>query len=114
MDFQMHITVTIRLYTDFHPVLKFEMRNIAPTRHITVKFVFIFHEENVITSFEKTWSFQLPRRIDNIMNLLLLGVTYTAAIFDGIMRGLEIDVVQPESPRTEIDHDVTAEWPREG
>jgi hypothetical protein len=45
---------------------------------------------------------------------LLLGVTYTAAIFDGLLRGLEIGVTEPEVPTADgVDWDVTAEWPRE-
>jgi hypothetical protein len=46
--------------------------------------------------------------------MILLGVNYTAAIFDGILRGLEIGVIEPEEPDQDIDFDVTAEWPREG
>jgi hypothetical protein len=93
----MDITVTIRLSDVLQPFVKFEMRNSGTSRAASIKFVFILYEGNTSTSFERTWAFTFPRSIRNQVNLILLGVAYTAAIFEGILRGLEIRVVEPEA-----------------
>jgi hypothetical protein len=110
----MRITVTVRLYPDFPAVVKFELWNSNPSRSASIRFVFILHEDDRVSSFERYFNFHFPRVIRNELRMILLGVAYTAAIFDGILRGLEIGVIEPEEPVTDVDFDVTSEWPREG
>jgi hypothetical protein len=92
----MDIVVTIRLSDVLPPLVKFELRNSGIARSASIKFVFILYEGQTSTSFERTWAFTFPRTVRNEVNLILLGVAYTAAIFEGILRGLEIRVVEPE------------------
>jgi hypothetical protein len=66
-----------------------------------------------MTSFERSWLFRFPTVIRNPLSLFLVGVAYTAAIFEGVMRGLEIGVVDPEAEHNSVDWDVTAELPTE-
>jgi hypothetical protein len=47
-------------------------------------------------SFERSWDFRFPSPIRNELSLALIGVHYTAAIFEGVMRGLTIGVIDPQ------------------
>jgi hypothetical protein len=110
----MRATLTIRLYRDIPPIVKIDLRNYNPTRTIDIKMVIIFVDGDTYTAFKRSWQFRIPRPITSDLQLLLLGVTYTAAIFDGLLRGQEIGVTEPEVPTADgVDWDVTAEWPRE-
>jgi hypothetical protein len=89
--------------------VKFELWNPSETGHASIKFQFIIHSGNRTSSFEKNWHFSFPRPLRGIPSMILLGVAYTAAIFDGLLRGLDIGVIEPEEPRQEVDWNVTAE-----
>jgi hypothetical protein len=51
-------------------------------------------------SFERTWEFSFPRAIRDELSLALIGVHYSAAIFEGFLRGLTIGVIEDPQPQT--------------
>jgi hypothetical protein len=92
----MHINVTVRLFSDgSRPIITIVMGNIHNATSASIKFLFVLYEGLRTTSFEKNWDFRFPRPIPNTLHLTLIGVAYTAAIFEGIQRGLTIGVVDP-------------------
>jgi hypothetical protein len=108
----MDVRVTIRLCNP--PVVRVNIWNPSPARHANIKFVFIMHEGDRMTSFERNWTFHFPRLVRDRLQLALIGVTFSLALYKGILRGLEVTVVEPESPLPQpVDFDVTAELPRE-
>jgi hypothetical protein len=109
----MHATLTIKLWDDLPPIVKFDIWNTEESREATIKFLFIMHEGERTSSFERTWLFRFPRPIRNVLNLMLLGVNYTVAIYCGLLRGLEIGVITPEAAQNALNWDVTAELQRE-
>jgi hypothetical protein len=99
--------VRVTVWLSDPPVVRVDIQNSNPTRHANIKFVFIMHDGNCTTSFERNWTFRFPLVIRNRLQLALIGIPFSWALFEGIMRGLEVTVVEPE------DFDVTAELPRE-
>jgi hypothetical protein len=92
----MHITFTIRLDTNGEsPIITVGMGNYFTTTSVSLKLVFILTDGLRSESFERSWDFRLPRAIPNILSLSLIGVQYSAAIFEGLLRGLQIGVINP-------------------
>jgi hypothetical protein len=95
----MHVNVLVRLFSDgSRPIITIVMSHLHNSSSASIKFTFILYEGLRTTSFEKSWEFRFPRPIPNHLNLTLIGVTYTAAIFEGIQRGLHIGVTSQEPP----------------
>jgi hypothetical protein len=78
---QMDVRVTVWLSDP--PVVRVDIRNSNPTRHANIKFVFIMHEGNCTTSFERNWTFRFPLVIRNRLQLALIGIPFSWALFEG-------------------------------
>jgi hypothetical protein len=93
----MNINVMVRLFSDgTRPIVTIVMGSLHNATSASIKFTFILYEGLRTTSFEKNWDFRFPRPIPNHLNLTLIGVAYTAAIFEGLQRGMSVGIVEQE------------------
>jgi hypothetical protein len=92
----MFVSVTVRLCENgSRPVVSFFLNNYHVSNTATIKFVFILSRNDRQESFERLWEFRFPSPIRNELSLALIGVNYSAAIFEGVLRGLSIGVIDP-------------------
>jgi hypothetical protein len=99
---QMLASVTVRLCDDgTRPIVTFFLSNHHIANSATIKFLFIMSRNGRQDSYERTWEFRFPRPIQNELSLALIGVNYTAAIFEGLLRGLTIGVVDGPQPQAD-------------
>jgi hypothetical protein len=93
----MFVSVTVRLCENgTRPIVTFFLNNYHISNSATIKFVFIMSRADRQESFERFWEFRFPSPVRNELSLALIGVQYSAAIFEGVLRGLTIGVTGPQ------------------
>jgi hypothetical protein len=102
----MYVNATVRLFSDgSRPIITLVMGNLHNDRSAVIKFVFVLYDGLQASSFERSWTFRFPRPIPNHLHLTLIGVNYTAAIFEGVQRGLTIGVIAQEPTLVDLQSD---------